>query len=68
MIIRRLLPRHMDRNGWEQCVPGGEISVITERDEIQGASRSIRRVYDLLATLGGILINIEVFQEETPRP
>ena len=64
---RRLLPRHMDRNGWEQCLPGGDVSLARARDKMLGASWLVRRLYDNLAITGGLLIDVEVSQEETSR-
>ena len=37
--------RHMDRNGWKQCLTGGDISLIRARDEILSASWLAPRLY-----------------------
>ena len=49
------------------CLPGGDISLARARDEMLGASWLVRRVYEGFAITGGLLIDVEVSQEETSR-
>ena len=45
-------------NGWEKCLPGGDISLIRDQDEIVGASWLVRWLCENIAILGGLSIDV----------
>ena len=60
MIIGGCCPDIWD--GREQCLPGGDISLIRDQDEIVGAGCLVRWLCENIANRGGLLIDVGSYE------